>query len=327
MKKIIAVFAVALVTLAFAHPAEAQKPGKVYRIGFLSPSSRSTRPLLRAFLEGLRDLGWIERQNIAIEGRWTAGKHERFPAFAAELIRLKVDVFLTISTTAARAAVNATTTIPIVFTFVASPVEMGFVASLARPGGNVTGLTSVSGPEIFGKQLELLKEVVPHASRVAVLYNPVNPYTRGALRKVKVVARSLRVQLQVLEARRPDDFDAAFAAMARKRAEALLVLAGGMFVLHRGRLAELSTKSRLPTMHGLRPNAEAGGLMAFATSSTDIFRRAAGYVDRILRGAKPADLPVERPTKYELIINLKTAKKIGLTIPPDVLVRATKVIK
>jgi len=318
----------ALGLLAGPLPTEAQQAGKVYRIGWLHAGSPATGAGgFQALRQGLRERGWVEGQNIAIEGRWAEGKHERFPALAAELVRLKVDVILAISTPLTQAAMNATRMIPIVFTFVANPVEQGFVASLARPGGNVTGITSVAGLEIFGKQLELLKDALPNASRVAVLYNPTNPYTPDALREVEIAARALGVELQILEARGPDEFDSAFAAMTRERADALLVLPDGMFFLHRARLAALEAKSRLPTMHGLILHAEAGALMVYAASFIDLFRRCAAFVDKILKGTKPGDIPVERPTKFVLVINLKTAKALGITIPPEVLYQATKVIK
>ncbi|MFQ5946033.1 MAG: ABC transporter substrate-binding protein [Anaerolineae bacterium] len=322
------IVALALGLLAVALPAEAEKAGKVYRIGNLAAASHSAAAANRdAFLQGLRERGWVEGENLIIESRYAEGKLERLPDLAAELVRLRVDVIHAVSTTATRAAMNATTTIPIVFSLVGNPVELGFVASLARPGGNVTGLTSVAGFEIFGKQLELLKDALPNASRVAVLYNPANLYIPVALRETEAAARSLGLQLQNREARGPDEFDSVFAAMTTERADALLVLPDAMFFHHRTRLADLAAKHRLPAMYGHTPHAKAGGLMVYAASMTDLFRRAAGYLDKILRGVNPAELPVERPRKFELIINLKTAKALGLTIPPSVLLRADKVIK
>ena len=283
-------------------------------------------PLTEAFRQGLRELGYAEGKNIVIEFRYAGGKLDRLLDFAAELVRMKVDVIVPAATKATRAAMNATKTIPIVFLLSGNPVRQGLVASIARPGGNVTGL-SHRGPGLVGKQLELVKEAVPNASRVAVLWNPANPAHPFMLREAKVAGRALGVQLQVLEVRGPDEFEGAFAAMTRERADALLVLSESVFYVHRERLAELSTKSRLPTMHGLRVNAEAGGLMAYAANLPDLFRRGATYVDRILKGAKPEDLPVQLPAKFDLVINLKTAKALGITIPPDVLLQAAMVIK
>jgi ABC-type uncharacterized transport system substrate-binding protein len=306
----------------------AQQTGKVPRVGFLGPRSRAEgAPFLDAFLQGLRELGWVEGQNIAIEDRFADGKLERLPELAAELVRLKVDIILAASSPPALAARNATRTIPIVMGTSADPVELGLVASLPRPGGNVTGLAFSVGLDVVGKELELLKETVPHVGRVAVLSNSGNPGNTLALKNVKTRAQSLGVQLQILEARGPNEFEAAFAAMARERAGALLVVPDSVFGLHRVRLQELVAKSRLPTMYGLREHAEAGGLMSYAVDVRDSFRRAATYVDKILRGARPADLPIEQPTKYELVINLKTAKALGLTIPPSVLARADEVIE
>ncbi len=320
-----------LVLLAAPLAADAQQQtGKVYRIGILG-NVPLTDPegarLWGAFIQGLRELGYVEGQNITIEHRSSEGKYERLPALAADLVRLKVDVIVAPATQGPLAAKQATRTIPIVMTSGGDPVGSGLVASLARPGGNITGLSFVAFPEIVGKQLELLKETVPQVSRVAVLWNPANPTNRLLLGEAKVAARSLAVQLQTLEARGPDDFERAFAAMTRERAGALLVLGDGMLILHRTRIADLAAKSRLPAMYGSRENVNAGGLMSYSPSLQDSFRRAATYVDKILKGAKPADLPVEQPTKFELVINLKTARALGLTIPPSVLVRADQVIE
>jgi putative ABC transport system substrate-binding protein len=275
----------------------------------------------------LKDLGWVEGQNIVIEWRFAGGRAERLPDLAAELVRLQVDLIVVPSTPPALAAKNATKTIPIVTVGVGDPVGLGLVASLARPGGNITGLTGVVTPEIAGKQLELLKEAVPKVSRVAVLWNPATPGNALALRETEIAARVLGVELQLLEARSLNDFDSAFAAMTAKRAGALLVLGDVMFVTHRIRLAELVAKSRLPAMYGLREYVEAGGLMSYGPIASELFRRAATYVDKILKGAKPADLPVEQPTRFELVVNLKTAKALGLTIPQSVLIRADEVIR
>jgi len=251
---------------------------------------------------------------------------ERLPELAAELVRLKVDVIVAPAGQNVVAAQRATRTIPIVMSGLTDPVETGLVASLARPGGNVTGLSGFS-TEIVGKQLELLKEMAPKVSRVAILWNPANQSHPLLLREAEAAARLLRVQLQTLEVRGPDDFETAFAAVTRERAGALLVAADGMFLLHRARIADLAAKTRLPAMYGLREYVDAGGLVVYGPSLRENFRRAATYVDKILKGAKPADLPVEQPTRFELVINLKTAKALGLTIPPSLLQRADEVIE
>jgi putative ABC transport system substrate-binding protein len=314
--------------LAIPLAAKAQPAGKVYRIGFLGGTSRTANAdMTNAFSQGLRELGYVEGQNVAIEYRYAEGKYERFPDFMNELVRLKVDVIVAVPTAAALAAKNATGTIPIVTVAVFDPIESGLVASLARPGTNVTGLTLIAGAEIVGKYLELLKESLPKVSRVAVLWNPANAAHPSLVREAESSARTLGLQLQLAGVRGPDEVDNALAAMARERVGALMVLPDSMFVAERTRLAELATKHRLPAMYGLRLHAEAGGLMAYSANLPDSARRAAAFVDRILKGAKPADLPVERPTKFELVINLKTAKALGLTIPPAVLARADEVIQ
>src|SRR5438552_4352151 len=296
--------------------AEAQQAGRVPRIGFLSLTSPSDRPpLLDAFRQGLRELGWVEGQNIVIDYRYAEGRIDRLPDLAAELVRLKVDLIVaSAGTQAATAAKNATGTIPIVMIFVRDPVGTGLIASLARPGGNVTGVSGSAGLDLFAKQLELLKETVPKIRRVAILSNPDNAYHQLAIREVNVAARSLGVQLQLLEARGPNEFDGAFAAMATEGVGALLVLADAIFGSHRTRLADLAARSRLPAAFGVRDNVEAGGLMSYGPSILDSYRQAATYVDKILKGAKPAELPVEQPAKFELVINMKTAKALGLTI-------------
>ncbi len=307
--------------LAAPLAAEAQVPGKVPRVGFLGPRTRAdAAPYLDAFLLGLRETGWVEGKNIFIEYRWAEGRQERLP----ELVRLKVDVILAGPTSAAVAAKNATSTIPIVTTSAGDP-GIGLVASLARPGGNVTGLSFSVEMATFGKGLELLKETVPKVRRVAVLSNPANPAHALAIKEV--AARSVGVQLQLLEARGPTELDSAFAAMARERAGAVLVMADSTFGFYRTRLRDLAAKGRLPAMYGLREHPEVGGLMSYGADNRDNFRRAATYVDKILKGTKPADLPVEQPTKFELVINLKTAKALGLTIPPSLLQRADEVIQ
>jgi putative ABC transport system substrate-binding protein len=300
--------------------AEAQQAGKVYHVGYLSTPTD-------AFLRKLRELGWVEGQNLVIEYRWAEGNVERLPDLAAELVRRNVDVIVAPAGSAALAAKNATSSIPIVMIFPSDPVEMGLVASLRRPGGNITGTTLTPGPEIFGRQLQILKETIPRASRVAILSNPADPSFALQVREVEAAARTLRMRLQHVEAKGPEEFDSAFAAMARERADALLVNGTSTFLAHRTRIAELAVKNRLPTMYSFRESVEAGGLMAYAVNMADFVGRAAVYVDKILKGAKPADLPVEQPTKFELVINLKTAKALGLTIPQSLLARADDVIQ
>jgi ABC-type uncharacterized transport system substrate-binding protein len=312
--------------------AVAQRPTHVYRVGALSGGGPTPGqdPRMEAFLEGMHALGYVEGQNLVLEYRGAEGQYERFPALAAELVRLHVDVLLVGPTSAALAAKDATTTIPIVMAGVGDPVGSGLVASLARPGGNVTGL-SVLQPEVVGKQLEVLKVVLPTVSRVAVLWHPANPGNALGVKAADVEAQALGVQLHLLEARGPEAFDSAFAAMTRAHAGALLVLGDPMFRQHRSRLAELAATSHLPTMHQVasvrRACMEAGGLISYGVDIRENHRRAATYVDKILKGAKPADLPVEPPPKFELVINLKTAQALGLTIPPALLSRADEVIR
>ena len=302
--------------------------GKVPRIGYLRVTSASDRPpLLDAFRQALRELRWIEGQNVVIDYRFAEGRLDRLPDLAAELVRLKVDVIVSLGTQGVTAAKNATDTIPIVMIAVRDPVAIGLIASLARPGGNVTGVSGYAGLEIVAKQLELLKETVPEIRRVAVLSNPTNAYHQLAIKELNVAAGSLGVQLQLLEARGPNEFDGAFAAMAKERAGALLVLSDIMFNGHGTRLADLAASRRLPTANAVRESVEAGGLMSYGPSFLDSYRRSAAYVDKILKGDKPADLPVEQPTKFELVINLKTAKAIGVTVPPTLLARADEVIE
>jgi len=320
--------AISLAMLLAPLGAAAQQPGKVPRIGYFSAGSPSSAPhLLEAFRKGLRELGWVEGQNIVVDYRFAEGRFDRLPDLAAELVRLKVDIIVAVPTPAAAAAKNATETIPIVMINVGDPVGLGLIASLARPGGNVTGSSYSVGLEIIGKQLELLKETVPKVRRVAILWNPANPSHPLVVRELNVAARSLGVQLQFLEARGPNEFEGAFAAMAKERMGALLVVPDSVSFLHRTRLADLAARSHLPAAYGLRGHVDAGGLMSYGPDSADLFRRAATYVDKILKGAKPADLPVEQPTKFELVVNLKTAKALGLTIPQSVLVRADEVIQ
>ena len=313
--------------LAAPLAAHAQAPAKVPRIGFLSARQRTDNPhLLEAFRQGLRELGYVEGQTIAIEYRFAEGRPERLPALAAELVRLKVDIIVTAASPTPEAAKQATSTIPLVFAVAGDPVADGLVASLARPGGNITGLAAMN-PEVVGKQLELLKEVAPKVSRVAVLQNPSNRGHPVVLRQAEGAARTLGVQLQIVKASSPGEIEAAFAAMHSHRAGGVIVLRDGLFLAQRTQIAAIAAKSRLPAVYGIREEAEAGGLMTYGASTPDMFRRAAAYVDKILKGAKPADLPVEQPTKFELVINLKTAKALGLTIPPSLLGRADEVIQ
>jgi putative tryptophan/tyrosine transport system substrate-binding protein len=321
---LLVIFALGFFVMPLA--AEAQPPTPVPRIGVLSAATRGQDRNLEAFLEGLRARGYVEGQHVVLEYRGVAGQYERSPALAAELVRLPVDVLLAGGTPAALAAKDATTTIPIVMAGVGDPVGSGLVASLARPGGNVTGV-SVLQPEVVGKQLEFLSAVRPTVSRVAVLWNPANPGHAPNVRAAEEAAQVLGVQLHFLEARGPDAFDRAFAAITRADAGALLVLGDAMFRQHRSRLAELAAMSRLPTAHNDRTYVEAGGLLCYGPSHPDMYRRAATYVDKILKGAKPGDLPVEQPTTFELVINLKTAEALGLTIPPALLLQATEVIR
>ena len=325
-RKILSAVLVA-VFLAIVSPAEAQQAKKVPRIGFLSALSRT--PMLanlEVFWQRLRELGWIEGQNIAIEYRWAEGKYERLPDLAAELVRLRVDVIFANSGPAALAAKRATSTVPIVFEILGDPVSAGLVGSLARPGGNLTGVSGLA-PELSGKQIELLKEVVPRLTRVAVLANPSNIVALGTLRETETAARSLGVRIQVLEVSEPDKLEGAFSAIAGELANGLIVLTDPMFTGQRQRILGLVEKSRLPAVYFETGWVPAGGLMSYSSSLPDQFRKAAGFVDKILKGTKPADLPVEQPTKFEFVLNLKAAKQIGLTIPQSVLFRADKVIK
>jgi len=328
LKKMFRLMVIIAILLGCVGMATAQQAKKVLRIGYLSaldPAREST--LAEAIRLALRDLGYIEGQNIAIEYRYMQGKIDRAPALAAELVRLKVDVIVTTGPTVTRAAKEATTTIPIVMAFDTDPVGNGFVASLARPGGNITGLSTLA-PELSGKQLELLKEIVPRLSRVAVFGTSTNPGNAQMLREVELAAEAFGVKLQYLEVRDPRDIETAFRAASKGRAEAVLYLVAGLIAAgHRTEITELAVKSRIPVIYQSRQYVEDGGLMTYGVNTADLDRRAATYVDKVLKGAKPADLPVEQPTKFEFIINLKTAKQIGLTIPPNVLARADKVIR
>jgi ABC-type uncharacterized transport system substrate-binding protein len=310
--------------------AHAQQSGKTPRIGTLMPGpSELSEATLNAFMRGLRELGYTEGQNIAIERRYADWKLDRLPELAADLVRLKVDVIVALSTPPGRAAKQATSTIPIVVAGMADPVGDELVASLARPNGNVTGTTFL-GPELIAKRLGLLKEAVPGAFRVAVLWHPgvYSERTMGdMLNETEAAARTLGMQLQLLGARGPNDFDEAFSAMNRDRADALLLFPSPMLYLEHRRIVDLAAKSRLPAMYAAREFVDAGGLMAYGANLPDLFRRSATYVDKILKGVSPADLPVEQPTKFELVINLKTAKALGLEVPPTLLARADEVIE
>ena len=317
----LATVALVLVLLAAPFAAEAQPAVKVPRIGFLA-NVRS--PGTEAFQKGLRELGYVEGQNIIVEWRLAEGRFERLPEFAAELVRLKVDVIYAPADPYVEVARKATTTIPIVFAVVADPVGRGFVQSLARPGGNITGLSNVSR-ELAGKRLELLKETVAGVSRIGVLTNPATSALTWP--ETEAAARALGVQLLVQEAREVGDLEGAFAAMKRGGVAAVIKLPDAMFYAQRRRIADLALKHRLPVMSAFRDFVEAGGLMAYGADIGDLIRRSATYVDKILKGAKPADLPVEQPTKFELVINTKTAKAIGLTVPPSLLFRADHVIE
>ena len=316
----------AVTLLVASSCAEAQPARKVPLVALLLTGSRSeSEPMTAAFRQGLRDLGYVEGQNIAVEPRW-ADLPQRLPDLATDLVRGKVDIIVTQGTPAAQAARRATSTIPIVMATAGDPVGIGLVASLARPGGNVTG-NSILGPDLAGKRLELLKEIVPGASRIAVLSNPTNPTHALFVRETQAAAKTLGVALQVLAVQGPDDFERVFQAATSGRADALLVFGDPVFTAHRTRLANLAIKSRLPSLYELSGFAEAGGLAHYGASLPEMFRRAAAYVDKILRGAKPADLPVEQASKFELVINIKTAQALGLPIPQSVLLRADRVVQ
>ncbi len=307
--------------------AEAQQAKKVPRIGVLSPFSPSdTARWHQAFRQGLHDLGWVEGKNISIEYRYAEGRNDRLPDLAADLVRLEVDIIVAAVATDALVVQKATRTIPIVVASAGDPVASGLVESLARPGGNITGLSQMA-PELAGKRLELLKEIVPKLSRVAVLWNPQDRGSTLSWKEIQPPARELRVQLHSLEVRSPNDFDKAFKDATSARAGALAIMPDPVFAANLKRVADLAAKSRLPSIFHLREFADSGGLMAYGVDRSDMFRRAATYVDKILKGAKPADLPVEQPTRFELIINMKTAKALGLSIPQSVLIRADQVIQ
>ena len=319
---------IALLGGAAAWPvaARAQQPGKLRTIGFLGQSTRSAASeWVAAFVQRLRELGWMEGRTITIEYRWSEGREERFAEIAAELVRLKVDVILTSGTPEVLAAKQATSVIPIVFATAGDPVGNGLIASLARPGGNVTGM-SLQSNDTAGKRLELLREVVPSLRRLAILANVGNPFSVLELGEAQAAARTLGLEVDTLEIRRPEDIAPAFEAL-KGRAQALYVCADGLVNANRIRINTLALSVRLPTIHGYRDYVEAGGLMSYGANLPDLFRRSADYVDKILRGAKPADIPVEQPTKFDLVINLTTAKALGLDVPSSLLARADEVIE
>ncbi len=306
---------------------EAQQAKKVFRIGFLASSSgERLKGRMAAFQQGLQELGYVDGKNFAIEHRSAAGQFKKLPDLAAELVRLKVDIFVAEGAPAAHAAKNATSVIPIVIGNAADPVGTGLVASLARPGGNITGLSDFN-LAVITKRLELIKEVAPSASRIAILLNPGNPTNPLQLKEIQAAAPALAVKLSPLEANGPEEIERAFITIRKERAGALIVFGDPMFGTHRRRITALAVKNRLPAIYGGSDNIDVGGLMSYGTSFQELYRRAAVYVDKILRGAKPADLPIEQPTKFELVINLNAAKQIGLTIPPNVLARADRVIR
>jgi len=322
-KLIICLFAAAL--LSNAPIVEAQQPAKVSKIGWIVTGSGSATNI-EAFRREIFALGYVEGKNIAFESRYADNKLDRLSALAEELVRLKVDVILTGTLSGALAAKNATKTIPIVFVISADPIAAGLVASLARPGGNITGVTNISAV-LAGKRLELLKETVPKLSRVAVLWDPQDPSPAQQWKESQLAARELGLQLHSMEVRSADKFEVAFKEATKAGSGALAVTRGPLAASNQKQIADLAAKNRLPAIYGRGDYVESGGLMSYSTNDADQYRRAAVYVDKILRGAKPADLPVEQPTKFEFVINLKTAKQIGVTIPPEVLARVTKLIK
>ena len=327
MKKKITVLSLCALLFALCSSASAQQPPKVPRVGFLSTASLSAlSPRLDAFRQGLRELGYVEGKNIVIEYRYTEAKTDLLSALAAELVREKVEVILTVGTNPTQAARRATATIPVVMTFVADPIGSGFVASLARPGGNITGLTNLA-PELSGKWLELLKEMVPKPLRAGVLIDPSTPVQKVLLQEMERAAKALAVEVQPAEVRDPNAIESALATLRKGRPNALIVLPPPRTMDTQKSIVEFAAMQRLPTMSHWREYVDAGGLAFYGASIHDMYRRAAVYVDKILKGAKPADLPVEQPTKFEFVINLKTARQIGLTIPPNVLARADKIIK
>ena len=321
------IFGLGTLLLPLSFPVQAQQPKKIPRIGFLSAGSSSIySPRNEAFRQGMRELGYVEGKNIAIEYRFAEGNLARLPELAAEFVRLKVDVIVTAGIPQLLAAKRATSTIPIVGSGAGDLVGAGLVAGLARPGGNITGLTSIS-TDLAGKQLDLLKETIPRLNRVGVLWDAADPGATVNFKAMEVTAQALGVQVQRLEVRSPEEFETAFNAASGERAGAIMILQTNLTNTHRKRIVQLAIKNRLSTMLGESGLMDSGGLMSYGPNYADLHRRAATYVDKILKGSKPADLPVEQPTKFEFVINLKTAKQVGLTIPPNVLARADKVIR
>jgi ABC-type uncharacterized transport system substrate-binding protein len=315
---------VAVLLLATPLAAEAQPAGKVPRVGFLANGSAATSPAVDAFRRGLRDFGYVEGQNIAVEIRWAEGRFERLPELAAELVRWKPDVLVTAGPYGLQAARRATTTIPIIM-IACDPAET-IVERIARPSGHITGVTCMSS-DLTPKRLQLLKETVPSIHRVAVLYNPFDPNKAEEVRQMQAPARTLGITLQPVEAREAEAFEGAVADAVRKQADALFVLPDTLMLQERRRIADLAAKYRLPAMYGFKEFVEAGGLMSYGTMQTDLYRRAAAHVDKVLRGAKPADVPVEQATRFELVINRKTAKALGITLPQSLLLRADQLIE
>jgi putative tryptophan/tyrosine transport system substrate-binding protein len=324
IKTVLLLIGLVLAAIPFA---QAQQPPTNPRIGLLNTNAATAfTARTEAFRQGLRELEYVEGKNINVEYRYAEGKLDRLPALAAELVRLKVDVIVTAVSSSTRSAKEATNTIPIVMAQDTDPVGSGFVASLSRPGGNITGLSTLH-PEISGKQVELLKEIVPRLSRVAVIGTSTVPGHAQRLKEIEAAAGSLTVQLQYLNVQSLNDIETAFREASKARAGAVLVIGGPVLISHRTEVTNLAAKNRLPAIYNVPEFVDDGGLMSYGASYTDLYRRAAFYVDKILKGAKPADLPVEQPTKFELVINLKTAKQIGLTIPPNVLARADRMIR
>jgi putative ABC transport system substrate-binding protein len=318
---------VALVSLAAPLATEAQPAGKIYRIGFLGNSTPAPEAnLVGPFREGLRELGYVEGQNILIEYRWAEGKYERLPGLVRELLAQKVDAIVTAGTPASHAVKKATTTVPLIMVAVGDPVASGLVPSLTRPAGNITGLTSM-GDELEGKRLELLRELIPSLSHVAALTNSANASLKKATEVLQAVAAALQIKVLLVDIRSADQLDAAFDVIAQKRPEGLLVPGDRVFLTNRVRIVQFASQRRLPAMHAYRELVEAGGLISFGPSYAGMHRRAAWYVDRILKGTKPGDLPVEGPTTFELVINMRTAEALRLTIAPSLLLRATQVIE
>jgi putative ABC transport system substrate-binding protein len=306
---------------------EAQQRAHLPRVGYLGTSSASLEPeLVKAFREGLRDFGYVEGQNILIEYRWAEGNYQRFPDLVADLVNLKVNLILTAGTPGALAAKRATQTIPIVMAVTGDAVGTGLVSSLARPGGNLTGLTTMV-PDLEGKRLEILREVVPKLTTLVVLLNTANPLTAIQWKHTEISAKTLGIQLQPVELRRPEEFKDAFAKVARQRPDGITMVADRFLLAHRMQIVDFVAKTRLPAIYPYRDFVVAGGLMSYSPSYEDLFRRSATYVDKILKGAKPSDLPIEQPTKFELLVNMKTAKTLGVPIPPSLLLRADHVVE